>query len=269
MCARTRVLGLTARCLTRTALRSETDKAARRRSEWIAALILTTVLLYVSVRLVKHWRDQEIVRGFLRQWGNAGERAVSPNPQRAYDAIRRGVDPNTCDERKATLLMWASEENDPEGVRLLLSHGADPNRATGDGMTPLRFAAGGASTGLIEELTARGALVDSTDAAGTTPLMQAAQSGQSANMQVLIRRGADVRLTNRSGESALTFAARAGNAECTRVVIREASRRGLGYLPDTQAAIEVVSRRLRSFKRQRDQVMVVRYGGVLELLLAR
>jgi len=155
--------------------------------------------------------------------------------------LRRGLDPNTLDDRGQpglvialrlesyqaaealvehpmldvdaanpageTALMLASLRGQVALVEKLLARGAAVNRP---GWSPLHYAATAPDEGPMRILLAKGAAVDAESPNRTTPLMMAAQYGPSACVDLLLQAGADPRRENDLGLTAAEFASRAG-----------------------------------------------------------
>lgn len=157
--------------------------------------------------------------------------------------LRRGMDPNTSNDKGQTglvlalqlgslqafqalvnaprvnvevrnghgesPLMMAALKGYLEPARLLIARGADVNKP---GWTPLHYAASKdqpAQEQIVALLLEHHAYIDAASPNGTTPLMMAAQYGSMAVLQLLLDEGADPLLKNQLGLRAVDFAARA------------------------------------------------------------
>ena len=162
-------------------------------------------------------------------------------PNLVSQAVKRGVDPNSRDEKGQVALfvalrgeslqaaeallaapgldvdaanahgetpvMMAALRGQLAWVRRLLDLGAKVNRT---GWTPLHYAASGPSVPVVELLLDRGAAIDARSPNGTTPLMMAARYGAIEAADRLLARGADLALRNERELTASDFAAAAG-----------------------------------------------------------
>lgn len=127
--------------------------------------------------------------------------------------LRDGVDVNTAQTWRGTLLQLAVQSGTPEIVRLLLARGADVNRAV-DEKPPLILAVVRGNLDLVDALLNAGANINVRTATGDTPLHGAARiTGWSAENIVPIARrlleaGANVNVPNQAGRTPLHEAAR-------------------------------------------------------------
>jgi ankyrin repeat protein len=155
--------------------------------------------------------------------------------------LRRGIDPNNCNNAGNTALNEAVLNERPQVVQLLLKSGADPNFASRTGWSPIMCAAweGADSTPIMRQLLANTPGVARTashwrevlllllaggadpnwqveadgNLKGWTPLMTAAQEEYAAVAKELLKAGANPDIRNAQGMSALHIAAQRGNAE--------------------------------------------------------
>jgi hypothetical protein len=171
----------------------------------------------------------------------------SDNSDELARLLKRGVDPNTVDERGEPALIVALRIGLPRCAALLLKHPAlkvDQRNALGetalmlavyreqadtvnvllgrgakvdkDGWTPLHYAADVGALALVQLLAERGARIDARSPNDTTPLMMAARNGNGAVVRWLLARGADRTARNASGWTAETFATKGGFAGVAR-----------------------------------------------------
>lgn len=161
--------------------------------------------------------------------------------------LRRGMDPNTRNEKGQTglvlalqlgslrafaafmavssvnvevhnvhgesPLMMAALQGHLDAARLLIERGADVNKP---GWTPLHYAASKNQPGqerMVALLLEHHAYIDAASPNGTTPLMMAAQYGSMAVLHLLLDEGADPLLKNQLGLRAVDFAGRAERPE--------------------------------------------------------
>ncbi|HWK54424.1 MAG TPA: ankyrin repeat domain-containing protein, partial [Hyphomicrobiales bacterium] len=126
--------------------------------------------------------------------------------------IKAGADVNAVEQwRGQTALMWASAQQQPDMVALLLDNGADANvqslpndwerQVTAEprmkilppgGMTPLHYAAREGCAPCAEQLVKAGADADRADPEGVTPLVMATLNAQWDTAKVLIDAGANL-----------------------------------------------------------------------------
>lgn len=153
------------------------------------------------------------------------------------DAILKGFDPNSLDERGQCALYLAIREDNPKVTELLLSTPGvtlDLRNAAGEtplmmaalkgnlpvmqrllaagvaahheGWSPLHYAASGPSVDAVRLLLERGAPVDAPSANGSTPLMMAARYGAEGSVELLVARGASLQARNQRGLDVADFA---------------------------------------------------------------
>src|SRR5262249_55867500 len=132
------------------------------------------------------------------------------------ELLKKGADPNTRNDAKATALMWAS--TDLEKPRLLLAHGAEVNARSDYGRTPLMIAAGRpGGAPIVKLLLDHGANPNpSKNPAEPAPLAQAALAGDAESMQLLPHRGAG---GEESGPPALIMAATMNCSKCMDLIV--------------------------------------------------
>jgi ankyrin repeat protein len=137
--------------------------------------------------------------------------------------LERGADVNARESWGGqTSLMWASSQQQPAMVTLLLEHGANPDDRSKEhnwprwvtseprnksldpgGFTPLLYAAREGCQSCVEALLDHGADIDLTDLNGQTPLIMAMQNLHYDTANLLIDRGADIHRWDWFGRTAL------------------------------------------------------------------
>lgn len=161
------------------------------------------------------------------------------------DVLASGVDPNSWDERGASMLHMSGLS--PDVVQLLLVAGADPDARWygGHGRTPLFFAT---EQGVPTLLYHAGADLEARDVDGLTPLLFNIQYGDVELVEELLTLGADDAVQDDAGLGVLDYAS---------LVPTEATR---GRLTD------IFLRRHRSFVlRERLQDVASQAQTVVEL----
>lgn len=199
----------------------------------LPALLLASVC-WASVASGAETEESPLIKAM----GWKGECDGAPSDMAEFRRLlEAGADPDSCDEDGMPLLYSASENGNPEAVKLLLEFGADtekrcPVRGEGhaprqQGRTPLFGAAEGqAAEGLpygmnpkecMRLLLAAGANVHARDEYGRTPLFYAAGYGfgyGEDRVLMLLAAGADVNALNDLGETPLVYAVKRWDALC-------------------------------------------------------
>lgn len=138
--------------------------------------------------------------------------------------LDRGADPRAVDDRRISVLMWASStEGTVAKMRTVLEKGVEVNLRSQDGSTALHWAAGlGRDPEMVRILLDAGALVDLADNRGRTALMTASRVGNAGAVRILLERGADRARRSPQGLNALHWAVegRAANAETIRTLVQ-------------------------------------------------
>jgi ankyrin repeat protein len=158
--------------------------------------------------------------------------------------LAHGANANAKEDAQGqTALMWATAQQHPGVVQVLLEAGADVHARTassrrrvllccqsyiGDpegaawveqgGFTPLMFAARHGDVGSARLLLDAGARIDDTAAVGTTALVVAAQYGHRAVAALLLDKGADPNAA-RAGHAALHWATLRSDTELVRALL--------------------------------------------------
>ena len=140
--------------------------------------------------------------------------------------LKKGMNPNSRDHRRVTLLMKAADSGNAEIVTLLADRGANINTASRGGNTPLHWALDNRNQNVVTVLLARGARVNSRSKHGVTPLMQAASSGSLEAVELLLRRNARIGLREGHGDTALFFAVnkKTANPKVVALLLRKGAR---------------------------------------------
>ena len=181
--------------------------------------------------------DVEVMRLLLKAGANANEAnaegqtalmavARTGNVAAATLLLQHGAKIDTREHWGGqTALLWATAQNQPAMIRLLVAKGADVNaratvrdwqrRVTAEGrpkdmnhggMTPLLYAAREGHVECIRELLHAKAQVDLPDPDGTTPLVLALMNGHWDAGKALVDGGADVNLWDLYGQAPLYMA---------------------------------------------------------------
>ncbi len=168
--------------------------------------------------------------------------------------LRKGMDPNTVNEKGEAALLAAAREGSPQVVKTLLQARAkvDVQSPFGDtpimlaalrgslpivkllreagaqinrpGWTPLLYAALNGHNAVIEYLLSSGADLAFNAPNGVTPIMLAVRSDKADTLKLLISYGLDVNARNEKGESALDWARKKGS-EDLETILRQAGAR--------------------------------------------
>jgi ankyrin repeat protein len=145
-----------------------------------------------------------------------GQTALMLAAPEGYDKVKlliaSGAEINAQDHEGKAVLMYATSNDDPQIVRLLLDQGAKIDAKTQGDMTALMFAAAqGAKPEVIKMLIEAGAGVNQADVSGSTALMYAAERGTVEVLNVLLEQNADLDLKNEAGKTALMLAVEAND----------------------------------------------------------
>src|SRR5438105_10452421 len=104
-----------------------------------------------------------------------------------------------CHAASVPDLQTATEHNDVEAMKSLISKGAAIGAPDKLGYTPLHAAAISGSDNAAECLIANGASVDAPDGLGHSPLWAAAINGNESTVQLLLKHGANPRPVSNTG----------------------------------------------------------------------
>jgi ankyrin repeat protein len=143
--------------------------------------------------------------------------------------LDRGVDVNAAASTGGTALGDAISARNAEAVRMLLDRGARVNLAFGPiRMTPLIWASFQEYPEVVEMLLAAGADVNAKDALGSTALIWAAMSERddTATVSALLRAGAGLDVKTAMGETPMSWAKRRGNTGIVRLFESEMKQQG-------------------------------------------
>ncbi len=142
--------------------------------------------------------------------------------------LEMGADADALNRYKATPLVVACANSNPDMVELLLSAGADANFAP-MGEPPLMTGARSGVVASVRHLLAAGADIHAVDGLrGQTPLMWAAAEDHVAVIEVLLEAGAEINATSKGNFTALKFA------------VRQDAREAVGLLIDAGADVNPV-----------------------------
>jgi ankyrin repeat protein len=121
--------------------------------------------------------------------------------------LERGAKPETGQAQPALIAAASIDDDDPDGVKLLLKRKARVDVHDALQRTALMAAALRGHAGIARVLLDAGARVDAADALGTTALMEAARADAHAVLDLLIASRPPPDAVDHAGRSALTVAA--------------------------------------------------------------
>jgi ankyrin repeat protein len=133
--------------------------------------------------------------------------------------LQARVDVNAPQVDGTTALHWATFNDDPDTVALLVRAGANVNAVNRYGVPPLAEAATNGNAAIIKLLLDAGADANAAMKGGETVLMFAARSGNAEAVDALLARGAKHDATERRGQTALMWAAAEGHVSVVRALI--------------------------------------------------
>jgi len=108
-------------------------------------------------------------------------------------------------KEKGTILNFAIDEKDFEGIKYLIENGADPNIKDYNGQSSLQKAAYYSDLETIKYLVEHGADVNSKGNNGETPLMGAVKLGSYESTNYLISKGADINAKDNQGKGLIQY----------------------------------------------------------------
>lgn len=167
-----------------------------------------------------------VSRGIIAE--RAGTKGAAEPGLTRHSAIKllldHGANVNSRDSNGWSALLYASENEPPEALQLLLDHGADPT-ITVRGHNPLRNAA---FRGLVGNLKV---LLDTKayrgPEASQEALMQATWTGHDAAVQFLIDQGADVNSCDQYGATPLMVAVGSEHLTTAKLLLRRGANPGM------------------------------------------
>ena len=130
------------------------------------------------------------------------------------------------DPKGLNVSMRATQQEQLNFVRLLLTHRADVNVRNTDGVTPLIGAVTVGNEPVVNLLLAAKADANAANSAGLTPLHLAAGRGQTAIAEALIRQRAGLNTPDGRGETPLGYALRAGHTNTITLLRRSGATIG-------------------------------------------
>lgn len=152
-------------------------------------------------------------------------------------AVASGADVDSRARDRATLLIAAALDNQPEIAEFLLSKGADVMARNSGGFTPLHAAAFSGSLPIARLLLEKGAVLDDTaNKAGATPLLVAGEENHVELAEFLIAKGADVNHPEGHGYMPTTRAFWKGNTDIIRLFKRHGATCQAKILGEANAA---------------------------------
>ncbi len=146
---------------------------------------------------------------------------AAANWELARFLFEHGAKPDLALAQPALIAAASIEDDDPEGVKLLLKRRARVDARDALQRTALMAAALHGHAAIVRALLDAGAQVDAADAHGTTALMEAARADAHAVLDVLIASRPPPDAVDHAGRSALTIAAqslRAGEQTVQRLL---------------------------------------------------
>jgi ankyrin repeat protein len=145
--------------------------------------------------------------------------AVQNDDRTAVAALlSKHVDANARADDGATALAWTAVRCNVEIAASLLKAGANPNLANEQGVGPLDLAIRNGSPSMVQLLLAHGADPNLAREDGETPLMTAARLGQIDVLKMLVGRGANVNAREKKfSQTALMWAA--GHPDAVRFLV--------------------------------------------------
>jgi len=127
-------------------------------------------------------------------------------------ALKKGVDVNTVDKNKRSLLLIATQDNNLEMAKLLLAHGADVNQQDQIKDSPFLYAGAAGFAELVTLYLEQGARFDVFNRYNGSALIPACERGHLAVVKILVNtKGYPIDHVNRLGWTALMEAVVLGN----------------------------------------------------------
>ena len=130
--------------------------------------------------------------------------------------LKRGMDPNTVNEKGEPWLMFAARESGPDVVKALLQARAKVNIKNQFGDTPIMLAALRGSLPVVKLLRQAGAEINQP---GWTPLQYAALNGHNEVIEYLLSAGADLALTAPNGATPVMLAVLGKKPDTVKLLI--------------------------------------------------
>lgn len=104
-------------------------------------------------------------------------------------------------------LIFSSEKNHVDCVKVLVEHGASVNVANAKGSTAALMATFNGHLPILQFLADAGADMEKANCDGYTPTLIAAREGRAACLQFLLEIGCDIHRKNKHGDTSVTLAA--------------------------------------------------------------
>lgn len=166
--------------------------------------------------------------------------------------LKRGMDPNSVNDKGEAALMTAARESGPEVVRALLQARAKVNVKNQFGDTPIMLAALRGNLPIVKLLRQAGAEINQP---GWTPLQYAAINGHNTVIEYLLSAGADLALTAPNGATPVMLAVLGKKPDTVKLLI--------SYGFDVNAKNEKGETALALAKRQQSEELetILRQGG--------
>lgn len=144
-------------------------------------------------------------------------RAVAMNDGRTVaELLRRGMDPQTVNDRGEMALFTAAREGSLEVVKALLNAQAKVNARNEHGDSAIMVAALNGHLPVVKALRDAGAVINQP---GWTPLLYAVINGHEAVIDYLLSSGADVASTAPNGTTAIMLATREHKFETVKLLL--------------------------------------------------
>ncbi|WP_300596402.1 ankyrin repeat domain-containing protein [Niabella sp.] len=147
--------------------------------------------------------------------------AVEKNQLSVVEAeLKKGVDVNTTDKQKKSLLLIATQANNLEMAKLLVAHGANVNQQDQIHDSPFLYAGAAGLTDLVKLFLEHGARFDLFNRYNGTALIPACERGHIEVVKILANtKGFPIDHVNRLGWTALMEAVVLGNGSAKYVTV--------------------------------------------------
>ena len=142
--------------------------------------------------------------------------------------LEKGFNPN-AKYREAPMLIWATQSENLEIVKLLVDSGADINSVNGEDETPLFKAASFGLIRIVEYLLSRSEnnVIDKSSLSGYTPIYIASCYGYTDTVKLLLEHGADMSIYSSDGKTALERAIQYGHTGVVQQLLNHQAKTGI------------------------------------------